>query len=189
MLSSLPATRGRGDDRVVHVVVECPRGSNAKLKLDPDLNVMTLGRTLPVGVVFPFDFGFVPSTHAEDGDPLDAMIITEASTYPGVVVPCRPIGILKASQKGKKGEKRRRRVMNDRVLFVPESDERSAVIHDVKRDLPARLRKEVETFFEAAVALEDKELRILGWGTHEEAWKAIEKAMRVRVRVRVRSRA
>jgi inorganic pyrophosphatase len=161
----------------VHVVVESPRGSGVKLKYEPKLGVMTFGRTLPHGVVFPFDFGFVPSTRADDGDPLDAMILCDVPTFPGVVVACRPIGVVHASQ-NEEGTKER--VRNDRVIFVATRDHRSADVKDAS-DLPSRVRKELETFFNAAVALEGKQLEILGWGSARAAHDAV---MRSRTRRR-----
>jgi len=161
---------GRGDARVVHVVVECPRGSTAKLKLDEELGVIVFGRTLPVGVMFPFDFGFVPSTLAEDGDPLDAMIVSSVGTYPGVVVRCWPIAIMRASQKSRKKKGRRER--NDRVFFIAEHDERGKA----QPLISTRLKNEIETFFHAAVALADKDLEVLGWGDARAAWRAIDVA-------------
>jgi inorganic pyrophosphatase len=161
-------------DGAVHVVVECPRGSAVKLKWEPKLGVMTLSRTLPHGVVYPFDFGFIPSTLAEDGDPLDAMIVCDAPTFPGVVVGCRPIGVFRASQKG---EGKKKRVRNDRVIFVAASDRRGGDLKDVS-DLPARAREELEAFFIASVALEDKELEVLGWGDVREARAAVERSRR-----------
>ena len=69
------------------VVVESPRGSNAKLKFDPELEAMSLSRPLTYGLTYPFDWGFVPGTRASDGDPLDAMLMWDSATYPGVVIP------------------------------------------------------------------------------------------------------
>ncbi len=135
---------------------------------------MTLVRPLPHGLTFPFDFGFVPSTKAEDGDPLDAMILCDAATHAGVVVACRPIAIVEASQSKRPGAKQR--VRNDRVIFVARDDERSDGITDVA-DLPARLRGEIAAFFLAAVAFEGKDLEILGWGDARSAKRAIERAL------------
>src|SRR6187397_2754701 len=81
----------RGD--FFRVVVESPRGSNAKLKFDPELEAMSLSRPLTYGLTYPFDWGFVPGTRASDGDPLDAMLMWDTATFPGVVIPCRALGI------------------------------------------------------------------------------------------------
>lgn len=160
-------------DGTVNVVVESPRGSSVKLKYDPDLDAMTLVRPLPHGVVFPFDFGFVPRTRAPDGDPVDAMVLLDAATYPGVVVACRPIAVLRASQNGGRGA----RVRNDRLICIASADRRSRDLEDVD-DLPLRMREELEAFFAAAVAFEDKDLELLGWGGRDEAREAIRRGSR-----------
>ncbi len=163
-------------DGSVHVVVESPRGSAAKLKYEPDLGKITFGRPLPHGVVFPFDFGFVPGTRAEDGDPLDAMVLCEAATYPGVVIACRPIAIIEASQRETGGRRaKKKRVRNDRVICVARDDARSEDLSDVK-DLHARVRAELSAFFLAAVTFEGKDVEILRWGNARAAKRAIDRA-------------
>ena len=84
------------DSGHVHAVVETPRGSRAKLEFDPKLGAFTLAKPLLAGLTYPYDWGFVPSTKAEDGDPLDVLIIHDAATYPGLVLTCKPIGALEA---------------------------------------------------------------------------------------------
>jgi inorganic pyrophosphatase len=158
-------------DGVLHVVVETPRGSGVKLKFDPELGAMTLSRPLPLGVVYPFDFGFVPRTLGEDGDPLDAAVLLDVGTFPGVVLKCRPIGIVRASQKSADG----RRVRNDRLITVADGDRRRAGMLEA-RDLGPRARDELEQFLFASVALEGKELALLGWGDAAEARAAVEQA-------------
>lgn len=157
----------------MNVVVETPRGAGAKLKYEPELGAMSLVRPLPHGIVFPFDFGFVPSTCAEDGDPLDAMVLLDAPTCPGAVVAARPVAILRASQKGPRG----RRVRNDRLVCVALADRTKKDVEDVG-DLPARMREELEAFFAAAVAFEEKDLALLGWGGRSEAHDAIVRGSR-----------
>jgi len=112
-LIELPALR---DDGAVNVVVESPRGSSAKFKYDPPAGVFMLSRPLPYGLVYPHDWGFIPSTHMPDGDPLDAMVLWEGVSYPGVVIPCRLIGVLQVEQNRKSSPGRER---NDRVLALP----------------------------------------------------------------------
>ena len=82
---------------IFHVVVESPRGSAVKLKYDPRWNVMAVSRPLILGVTFPFDWGFVPSTKGPDDDPVDALVLWDVSSYPGVVLPCRGTSLPESS--------------------------------------------------------------------------------------------
>src|SRR3954467_9288837 len=100
-LQKLPSRAGDG---ALHVVVESPRGSTVKLKYEPKLGAFTISRPLVLGLRYPYDWGFIPSTKAADGDPLDAMILLDAPTFPGVVVPCRPVVLIKVEQKKKDGK-------------------------------------------------------------------------------------
>ena len=88
-LVSLPVRNGEG----VLVVVETPAGSRVKLKLDPELGHVTVSRPLPLGLHYPFDWGFIPSTKAEDGDPLDVLIWLDEPTFPGCLVTVRPVAV------------------------------------------------------------------------------------------------
>jgi inorganic pyrophosphatase len=94
-LSRLSARRGDGS---VNVVVESPRGCPSKFKYDAELDAIVLSRPLPAGLVYPHDWGFIPSTRASDGDPLDAIVLWHGISYPGVVLPCRLIGVLNVEQ-------------------------------------------------------------------------------------------
>jgi inorganic pyrophosphatase len=156
-LLSLPAFI---DKDVFRVVVESPRGSILKLKYDAEYHVITLSRPLVAGLVYPYDWGFVPSTQAPDGDPLDAIVMWDGVSYPGVVLPCRAIGMLRIEQTSPTSHRRER---NDRLVAIPAKAPRWEMIHSVT-DFSDRVRKELEHFFLAAVAFEGKELAILGWG-------------------------
>src|SRR2546423_13718110 len=81
------------DKTHIHAVIETPRGSRCKMDFDPKLRAFTLAKPLLAGLTYPYDWGFIPSTKAEDGDPLDALIIHDAATYPGLVLTCKPIGV------------------------------------------------------------------------------------------------
>ena len=96
------------DNQNIYAVVETPRGSRAKLKFDPKLRTFTLSKPLLAGLTYPYDWGFIPSTKAPDGDPLDILVIHDAATYPGLVLSCKPIGILEVEQT-KKGSLRQLR--------------------------------------------------------------------------------
>lgn len=163
-----------GEDGVLRVVVETPRGSQVKLKYEPSLQAFALSRPLVLGLHYPHDWGFVPSTRAEDGDPLDAMVLFDAATFPGVVIPCRPIGVIELSQRSRKTGKRER---NDRVLTVPAIRRRGIALDHVDA-IAKEERQELEAFFMSAVLFEGKEARVLGWRGPSAAEKLIRKAKR-----------
>ena len=160
-LVSLPARNGEA----VLVVVETPGGSRVKLKLDPELGHITVSRPLPLGLHYPFDWGFVPSTKAEDGDPLDAMLYGPGPGAPGTVVTARLLGVLKVEQNRKQGPGRQR---NDRLFLAPLEGAHGDAPDDVLAFAP-RLRSELEDFFVWSTRWEKKDLRFLGWGDIEEA--------------------
>jgi inorganic pyrophosphatase len=145
----LPTWAGKS---CVYAVVETPRGSRAKLEFNPKLRVFTLSKPLLVGLTYPYDWGFIPSTEADDGDPVDVLIIHDAATYPGLVLRCKPVGVLELVQT-KKGRKER----NDRIFVVPDRSPFESDLTDIRK-LPKRAVKELEQFFEATDALEDKTL-------------------------------
>jgi inorganic pyrophosphatase len=145
------------DRKHIHAVVETPRGSRAKLKFESKLGVFTLSKPLLAGLTYPYDWGFIPSTEADDGDPLDVLIIHEAATYPGLVLSCEPIGVLEIVQ-SEQGKKTR----NDRIFAVPDRAPFEGDLRDIRR-LPQRAVKELEKFFQATDALEAKQLEFRGW--------------------------
>jgi inorganic pyrophosphatase len=154
----------------VHVVVESPRGSTVKLKYDPDLEAFTISRPLPEGLVYPYDWGFVPSTRASDGDPLDVMVLWDRPSFPGVVLACRLIGVLAVEQNSKQRTGQRER--NDRLIAMPLDAPRYASIQGVD-DLPARVRAEIEAFFVASTAFERKDLTFGGWSGASAAFDLV----------------
>ncbi|MBV9298370.1 MAG: inorganic diphosphatase [Verrucomicrobia bacterium] len=154
LLSNLPAY---SEDGSVHAVVEAPKGSIMKLKYETKLGVFTVARSLPLGLSYPFDWGFVPSTKAPDGDPLDILILHEGSTYPGVVLRCRPLGVVEMDQ-----EDDGKRERNDRVVVMPGWDDRVGEFDD-ESDLPERLREQIEQFFLSTTFFTAKKPEILGW--------------------------
>jgi inorganic pyrophosphatase len=155
-LHKLPALNKRGD---LVCIVESPRNAKAKFKYDPVHQVFMLSRSLIAGVHYPYDWGFIPSTRAEDGDPLDVMLFHDTATMPGVVVLARPIGALLVTQKKADGSGRE---TNHRLFAVPLGSERAQSWQDA-RELPERMRQELESFFIAAGALAGKELEIREW--------------------------
>src|SRR6516225_7054984 len=158
------------DDGDVRVVIETPRGSRAKFNYDPELQTFTLSKSLLVGFTSPHDWRFVPSTTADDGDPLDIMVIHDAATSPGLVLTCRVIGVLQIEQKSKRKAER-----NDRLFAVPRRSHSEQGLRDV-RDLSRPIQQELEKFFIATDELEDKKLEIIGWKGPKVAIKAIKKS-------------
>jgi inorganic pyrophosphatase len=161
-LSQLPPSPGAG---LVHVVVESPRGATSKIKYDEDLEMFTVSRPLPLGLSYPHDWGFVPGTRAEDGDPLDALVLSEGTTFPGMVLRARPIAVVKLEQDPKpSGGPRKReqaRERNDRLVAVLDNAPRTE--YQQPRDLPDRVREEIEHFFVDVTFFEHKHARVLGW--------------------------
>jgi inorganic pyrophosphatase len=158
------------EDGDVYVVVETPRGSRAKFDYDPELKTFTLSKSLLTGLTYPHDWGFVPSTKAEDGDPIDIMVVHDAATFPGIVLTCRVIGILQVEQKSKGKTER-----NDRLFAVPKDSHSEQALKDV-RDLSKPIQQELEKFFKATDELEDKKLNIIGWKGTKAAVEAIKNA-------------
>jgi inorganic pyrophosphatase len=161
----------RNRDGGVHVVVETPRGSAAKLEFDPKMEVFTLSKALILGLTYPYDWGFIPSTRGEDGDPIDALVLHDTATAPGLVLKCKIIGVLEVLQieKGKKG------IRNDRLIAVPRDSHREQADKDA-RELPKQVRKEIEKFSAATDELEDKELEFLGWKGPKTGERLIDQA-------------
>src|SRR3954470_7515597 len=134
-LIRLPASPEPG---IIHVVIESPRGATAKIKYDENLEAFTLSRPLPLGMAYPHDWGFVPGTRADDGDPLDVLLLSEGTSYPGLVVRSRAVAVIELEQDARKGGRER----NDRLVAVPEKAPRVQVRGP--DDLPPRVRQELE---------------------------------------------
>jgi inorganic pyrophosphatase len=166
-LANVPTRDKNGHLRAI---VETPRGSIVKLKFDESLETFELSRPLALGIAYPYDWGFIPSTRAPDGDPLDVMVYHDAPTYPGVVIPCRAIGVVRVSQKAKKGGRER----NDRLIAVPFRERR----YDDARALDRQVREELEQFFASVVLFENKDLRLDGWGGPKDAEKILRSAQK-----------
>ena len=156
------------DEDTLQMVVETPRGSGIKLKYEPKSRVFTVSRALSLGVTYPFDWGFIPGTLAADGDPLDALAIHDNATFPGVVLPCRALGVVDVSQKAKSG-----REENPRLLVIPVWHDRLGELEKAS-GLPDRLKQEIEQFFLSATFFTDKDARIEGWRGPKAAVNLVE---------------
>jgi inorganic pyrophosphatase len=147
---------GKDDDQV-KVIVETPKDSNNKYAFDPEERIFTLKTVLPAGMSFPYDFGFVPRTEAEDGDPLDVLIFMDQPAYPGVLLKCRLIGLIEGEQTEKNGKT----VRNDRLLAVEQGSHTYAHLKHVK-DVPQKLLDELGEFFANYHKLEGSKYTTLG---------------------------
>ena len=149
---------------VLQVIIESPRGATLKMKFDEAIGLFRVSRPLPAGFTYPCDWGFVPGTHASDGDPVDAFVWWDHSSFPGAVIGVRPVAVLRVEQKNRQSGARER---NDRLLTVPNGIPACAHIKNLD-DVPERHRDELAHFFSAVVAFESKELKLLGWGDADE---------------------
>jgi inorganic pyrophosphatase len=125
----------------IQVIIETPKGSRNKYAFDPDQKVFELTKVLPAGMTFPYDFRFIPSTRAEDGDPVDVLVLMDEPAFPGCLLKCRVVGIIEGQQ-GKKKNKTR----NDRIIAVEKDNHRYAHIRH-ERDLGKKFVLGLEEFF------------------------------------------
>jgi inorganic pyrophosphatase len=144
MPASHPVTRLSpfGDDDTINVVVETSKGSRNKITFDPERGLYELGGVLPVGASFPYDFGFVPSTLGDDGDPLDVLLLMDEPVFAGCLVSARLVGVITAEQHERDGAVER----NDRLLAVAEKSRVHAAVQGLE-DLGDVLLEEIEHFF------------------------------------------
>jgi inorganic pyrophosphatase len=153
-LKNLPVGKKAPD--VVSMVIEVPRGSANKYEYDPDLEVVKLDRVLPTAQFYPGDYGFIPSTLADDGDPLDGIVLSTYPVLPGVLVDVRILGMVDMiDEKGG----------DAKIIGVVAEDPRWDHIRDLA-DLPLAHKQEIQNFFETYKALEahkGKWVKVSGW--------------------------
>ena len=151
----------------VNVIIEIPRGSRNKYEMDHDSGAIWLDRMLFTATQYPADYGFVPDTLAEDGDPLDVLVLLDEPTFPGCHIRVRPVGVFWMSDEAGPDAK---------VLCVPANDPRSGNIHDLG-DLPQFLLAEIEHFFAVYKDVEPgKSVETRGWEGAAAASVAVEDA-------------
>ncbi len=164
-LSLIPAQPKPG---IVNVLIEIPAGSKNKYEFDKDLNAFALDRVLYASVQYPYDYGFIPNTLADDGDPLDGMVIMDQPTFPGCVIAARPIGMLGMIDGGDSDEK---------LLCVPDKDPRYANVTSLK-DIASHRLEEIAEFFRTYKNLEKKETKITGWQDVDAVRPLVEQCIR-----------
>jgi inorganic pyrophosphatase len=126
------------------VIIEIPKGQRNKYEMDHETGRIRLDRMLFTSTRYPADYGFIEDTLADDGDPLDALVVLEEPTFPGCLIRCRAIGMFR--MRDEKG-------LDDKVLCVPATDPRMAHLQDIT-DVPDFDRLEIQHFFEVYKALE-----------------------------------
>jgi inorganic pyrophosphatase len=155
---------------LIQVIVETPAGSRNKFAYDPEQGIFALKKVLPAGMVFPYEFGFLPQTIAPDGDPIDVLLLMDEPAFPGCAVKARLIGVIEGEQLDGK-----EKIRNDRLVAVAEVNHMYANIRSLK-DLPAKWLDEVQDFFVNYHGLEGKKYRLLGCKGQEVARGLIQKA-------------
>lgn len=150
----------------VTVYVEIPAGSRNKYEYDTELGGLVLDRRLFTSMSYPTDYGFVEGTVAEDGDPLDALVLTAEATFPGCRIHARPIGIF--HMEDEQGN-------DDKLVCVPVADTIYRQLDDAEQ-IPPQLRDEIEHFFQVYKTLEGKPTRTFGFGPRQLAEAMLDQA-------------
>lgn len=166
--ASLPAGKNLPED--IYVAIEIPANATPiKYEIDKDMDALMVDRFMSTPMFYPANYGYIPQTLADDGDPLDVLVVTPYPVTPGSVIRCRPVGMLNMSDE--KGQ-------DEKLIAVPH-DKLTPVYQDVKEytDLPPLLIQQIEHFFENYKDLEPgKWVKIDGWENAEAAHKVILKS-------------
>jgi inorganic pyrophosphatase len=150
---------GPAPPEVLFAVIESPKGTENKYEYDVKKKAMVLDRVLYSAVHFPGDYGLLPRTLDEDGDPLDILVLVTSPTFPGCIMTARPVGLLRMLDDDKR---------DDKILAVPTTDPRYAEVRDLD-DSPEHILKEIAYLFETYKVLEGKQVKVLGWEGAESA--------------------
>ena len=150
-------------ENCIEVMVEIPKGSRNKYEFDHEQHVMRLDRRLLSATTYPADYGFIPDTLSEDGDPLDALVLLDEPTFPGCLVSARPVGVF--WMEDEKGP-------DAKIICFTENDPMWDHIKEVS-ELPKVLLAEIEHFFEVYKTLEEKKVSTAGYEGRDAAWKEI----------------
>ena len=166
-LKNLPA--GDNLPNEINVVIEIPAQDQIKYELDEETGALFVDRFLHTASAYPFNYGFVPSSHAEDGDPLDVIVLSEYPIVPMAAIKCKPLAILDMEDESGKDEK---------IVAVPlEKIDPVYGAYNSADDIPAATKDKIKHFFETYKALEpNKWVKVKDWSGVEEAKKVIEKS-------------
>ncbi len=169
IFDNIPAGKDIPND--INVVIEIPaQSSPVKYEIDKDMGAVVVDRFMSTPMFYPANYGFIPHTLADDGDPLDVLVITPYPVVPGSVIRCRPIGMLDMDDEAGGDEK---------LVAVPH-DKLSPEYKDIKdvEDIPILLKEQIQHFFERYKELEKgKWVKVKGWENADAARKSIEKSV------------
>jgi inorganic pyrophosphatase len=152
---------------VIYVVVEIPRGSRNKYEYDCDAGFLKLDRVLFSSLHYPGDYGFIPRTLKDNGDPLAVLVMTNEATFPGCVIEARPLGVFRLIDKGE---------YDPKILAVPHTDPLFSEYHDLD-DVPRHFLEEAGHFFTVYKDLEMAEVEAKGWHDQKDAYGEIGQAI------------
>ena len=158
---------GPSAPEVVYAVVEIPKGSRNKYEYDKDKEAFALDRVLYSPFHYPAEYGIIPQTLWDDGDPMDILVLMDEATFPGCIIETRPIGVMRMIDGGDS---------DDKILGVPVNDPRFQEVKDVQ-DVPQAFLNEIIHFFQDYKKLEGKKTEVLGWENTEKALEAIKHSM------------
>lgn len=159
---------GKNPPELVNGIIEIPRGSRAKYEIDKESGLIKLDRVIYASMYYPLNYGFIPQTLGDDGDPLDIVVLTQVSVVPLCLIPSKVIGVMQMIDRGEGDEK---------IIAVAEQDPSVSGISDVN-DLPPHLISELRHFFENYKTLENKKVVINDFLPREEAFKVIETSLK-----------
>jgi inorganic pyrophosphatase len=162
------------DSSEINVVIETPQGSRNKFNYDDKLELFKLGGVLPAGAVFPFDFGFVPSTIGGDGDPLDVLVLMDEPAFAGCLVEARLIGVIEAEQTERDGERTR----NDRLIAVAAEAHTHKAVRSLGQ-LDDHLVAEIEHFFVSYNEIKGKTFKPTGRHGARRAKEIVEEGVKL----------
>ena len=155
-----------GSAEEMNVIIEIPDGSNNKYEIDKETGLIALDRAMHTAQSYPFDYGFVPQTLWDDGDAADVAVLTTYSLDPGILVPTRPVGLMRMTDDGES---------DDKLIGVPVADPRWEDVHDID-DIHDHTRKEIAHFFASYKNLQDAEVDIDGFFDRSKAVEAFERS-------------
>lgn len=158
---------GPSAPEVVYAVVEIPKGSRNKYEYDKDKEAFALDRVLYSPFHYPAEYGIIPQTLWDDGDPMDILVLMDEATFPGCIIETRPIGVMRMIDGGDS---------DDKILGVPVNDPRFQDVKDIQ-DVPQAFLNEIIHFFQDYKKLEGKKTEVLGWENAEKAFEAIVHSM------------